>query len=120
MALIQAFRCDHSGLYYPADYVKQWGRKYGLGLGPTPCSEVLDSQDTMAIAVCDRDMSKTMQPVGNTFARVSMVDVEESVYEENRAILAIDDPYMEKRSKIIQAKQKVKNQKLKALLDHLI
>lgn len=120
MAKVKAFRCAHSGLYFPEDYIKNWGRKYGKGLGPTPCSEVLDSQDHMAIAICDRDLKKTMQPVGNTFAQVDMVEVEETEYIANRAVLAEDDPYMEQRSLIIQAKQKVKNPKLAAILDHII
>ena len=38
------FRCLHSGKFFPADYIKEWGRKYGIGLGGDPRSECLDSQ----------------------------------------------------------------------------
>lgn len=37
------FRCLHSGKFFPADYIKEWGRKYGIGLGGDPRSEALDS-----------------------------------------------------------------------------
>jgi len=31
---MKAFQCSHSGLLYPEDYIKEWGTKYGRGMGP--------------------------------------------------------------------------------------
>lgn len=41
MATVKAYRCNRTGLMFPADYVDQWGIKYGIGLGSKPVSEAL-------------------------------------------------------------------------------
>jgi hypothetical protein len=103
MALVAAFRCSHSGLYYPADYVKEWGRKYGVGLGSKPVSEVLNSEYLFPAA---KGLNgKMMHPVGNTYSQVDFCYVEEAEYNKNQAILQSDDPTLEARSAIIREKQ---------------
>jgi len=112
-----AFRCRHSGLYYPPDYAKEWGRKYGIGLGPHPVSEILDTNYNAKIATCEVDPSRTMFPVGVTKGQLDFVMVTHEEYNANKAILAIDDPRMEKRAKIVQEKQKKNSPRLSAILN---
>jgi hypothetical protein len=103
MALVPAFRCAHSGLYYPPDYCKEWGRKYGVGLGSKPVSEVLNTEYLFP-AVKGLN-GKMMHPVGNTYAQVDFCYVAVEEYNENQAILQADDPTMETRSAILRDKQ---------------
>ena len=92
MALVKAFRCSHSGKYFPADYLKQWGRKYGIGLGSVPVSETLDSNHDFPVCIPESgDMDKAMHPMGTTMAQVDFVMVEEKEYEENKLILHHED-----------------------------
>jgi hypothetical protein len=105
MALVKAFRCSHSGLYYPADYIKEWGRKYGIGLGSTPVSEVHDTNYQQP-AVVDNTGS-FMHPTGVTKAQLDFVEVDEKEYKENLAVLQIEDPQFTKRAEIIKTKQSV-------------
>lgn len=103
-----AFKCNHSGLYYPADYVKEWGKLYGHGLGPDPVSEMLDSDyDTPPPRPDDRTMDITtiMHPLRVTRVQVDLVTVPQDEYDENRAVIAIDDPRIITRAKICRAKQ---------------
>lgn len=121
MAKVKAFRCSHSGKYLPPDYIKQWGRKYGIGLGPEPVSECLDSQYHMPVAVPEdglglKDYASAMHPVGVTRAQIDHVEIEEEEYEANRLILHRDDPRMQERVKILQRNQgKNPDSKIKAL-----
>lgn len=106
--MVLAFQCGHSQLYFPGDYLKQWGRLYGIGLGPTPVSEVLDTDYYTAPPTITNEiksLDQIMHPVGNCFAQVDAMLVEESAYNAAQAILAIDDPYMDKRIAIIRPKQ---------------
>jgi len=106
--MVLAFQCGHSGLYLPGDFVKNWGRGYGIGLGPNPVSEVLDTDyftDPPAITGEIRSLEQIMHPVGNCLSQVDYMLVEEAVYEQNKAVLAVEDPYMTKRAAIIRAKQ---------------
>lgn len=105
-----AFQCGHSGLYLPPDYVKEWGRDYGVGLGPHPVSEVLDSDYHTPPAKITHDIEsfdQIMHPVGNTFAQVDYMLVEVNAYEQGLAILVRDDAKMKRRASIIRAKQMV-------------
>lgn len=102
MPLVPAYRCSHSGKYYPADYVREWGRKYGHGLGPTPVSECLNTDDLQSTV---GDGPLAMRPVGVTRAQVDFVMVEEQEYNNNLLIPAATDPSCIKRSEIIRAKQ---------------
>jgi len=106
--MVLAFQCGHSGLYLPGDYVKNWGRGYGIGLGPTPVSEVLDT-DYMtappAITPEIQDISQIMHPVGNSLAQVDYMLVDQDAFEENSAVLHKDDPHMRLRARIVRDKQ---------------
>lgn len=107
---VLAFRCGHSGLYLPPDYVKEWGRLYGIGLGPNPVSEVLDSDYHTAPAAINeaiRSFDQVMHPVGNSFAQVDSVLVPAEEAAAAVAICAKDDPYMEARIHIVRARQDV-------------
>jgi len=105
---VLAFRCNHSGLYFPADYVKGWGKGYGVGLGPDPVSEVLDSDyDTAPPAINDntREIESIMHPLVCTRMQVDLVEVNEAEYEDGRAVLASQDPRMRARARICRDKQ---------------
>lgn len=105
---VPAFRCGHSGLWYPSDYVKQWGRFYGFGLGPTPVSECLDSEyDVSPPAVTPdiRSIDQLMHPVRFSMAQMDFDLVAPATLESLKPILAIDDPYMERRANILRQKQ---------------
>lgn len=105
------FRCSHSGLLYPADYVKEWGRKYGIGLGPVPISEALDSQYHIDPPKNFRHVHDNTHPVGVCRAQMDYIEVD-NPKPEQIAIIDADDPGMVERMKIIREKQK-KNPKSK-------
>jgi hypothetical protein len=105
MGMVKAFRCSHSGLYYPADYVKEWGRKYGIGLGEKPVSECHDTQ-YLNPAVRGND-GKEMHPTGVTGAQVDFCHVDETEYNANRAIIDLDDPNFLQRAEILKSKQSI-------------
>jgi len=105
---VPAFVCNHSGLYLPGDYVKEWGRKYGIGLGPDPVSEVLDTDyDTAPPAITPdiRRIEQIMHPVGPCFAQVDRQMVHPSVFKSTAAIMERDDKHMEARVAIVRPKQ---------------
>lgn len=105
---VPAFTCNHSGLLLPGDYVKQWGRSYGIGLGPDPVSEVLDSDyDTAppAITPLIRRIEQIMHPVGPCFAQVDRVMVHPTAFSEQKAVMAFEDPEMETRAGIVRKNQ---------------
>lgn len=106
---VPVFRCSHSGLYFPADYVKEWGRLYGIGLGPEPRSEVLDSDYGIAppaITPEIRRIEQIMHPVRVCCAQVDLVLVAPAEAEAQSAILDRDDEQLEERAVIILAKQR--------------
>jgi len=106
--MVLVFQCGHSGLYLPGDYVKNWGRGYGIGLGPHPVSEVLDTDyhtDPPAITPEIQSIEQIMHPVGNSMAQVDYMLVEESVAKANMAVLASADPHMRARAGIVRRKQ---------------
>jgi len=108
MPLVQAFRCSHSGLYFPGDYVKQWGRKYGIGLGSQPVSEILNTQDHMEISRNLDRPNLSMKPMEVTKAQIDYVEIEQADYDANKAVIALDDPDYAIRSQIVRQKQKDK------------
>lgn len=110
--LVVAFRCNHSGLYYAGDYLREWGRKYGVGLGGTPVSECLDTdyygnlpEYGAAHGVVNPD--QITYPVRISFASLDHELVEESFLANNILIPASEDPRMIKRMEIIIPKQLV-------------
>lgn len=107
---IPAFVCNHSGLFLPGDYVKEWGRKYGIGQGPSPVSEVLDTDydtDAPEITPQIRSIDQIMHPVGPCFAQVDLLMVHPKQFEKQAAILAMDDEGMYARCRIVRARQLV-------------
>lgn len=106
--MVMAFRCGASGLFYPADYVKEWGRSYGVGLGPDVCSESLQTDYETAppdITNKIRSIEQIMHPVYNCKAQMDWDLVERKEYEANLAIMANDDDDMYERGPILRDKQ---------------
>jgi hypothetical protein len=88
MAQVKAYRCSHSGLYFPEEYVKQWGRVYGKGLGKHPVSTVYDSKDIRPfVDPLKHPSNLRLKPVGVTRAQLDFVMVDEAEFNANRAII---------------------------------
>lgn len=111
---MKAFRCSRTGVLYPADYVEQWGRKYGIGLGPIPVSEALINNYDAPIAE-DRTNTRTMHPIGNCHAQVDWVDVTEEEFQLGAAILHENDPDYIERAALMRHKQLLKSPKMQSL-----
>jgi len=117
--LVMVFQCNGTGLYFPSDYIEEWGRKYGHGLGKTVVSECLETAWGQDLAVPKnlRRPEQIMYPLkqGNHGITAVMVTPEEAKGLDY-AILMIDDPFGDDRTKIIRDKQmKNKNGLLKAM-----
>lgn len=105
---MKAYRCAASGLYYPEDYMSEWGVKYGIGLGPTPVSETWQSEFNLAppaITPNIRDIGQIMHPCYVSKAQLDLVEVTEQEFQDNRAITDLEDPYGEARAAIVRRKQ---------------
>jgi hypothetical protein len=98
------FRCARTGLYYPADFVENWGKTYGIGLGIRPVSESLINDYLQPICK-SRDNSRTMHPVGYSYSQVDLVEVADEEIELNSAIVELSDPMMMKRSTVMRERQ---------------
>lgn len=108
--MVLAFQCGHTGLFYPGDYLKEWGRKYGIGLGPTPVSEALDTDYNTPPPEITRDtrsLDSIMHPVGPCMTQLDAHLVEAGAFAAGKAILHSEDPYYDRRIVIIRAKQMV-------------
>jgi len=104
--LVAVFRCAHSGLFLPLDYLKAWGEKYGIGLGPNPVSEVLDTDYHTPLDIRpDVKIENIFHGVQVSKAQVDLVIVHPSEVEGFSALLAKDDPNYTDRMKIIIRKQ---------------
>jgi hypothetical protein len=105
---VPAFLCGHSRLYLPGDYVSRWGSLYGIGLGPSPVSEVLDTEYEIPppeITSATRRIDQIMHPVRSSMAQVDFLLVDPQAFEANKAIIAADDEDMEARAPILRARQ---------------
>lgn len=106
---VPAFVCSHSGLLLPGEYVRDWGRNgIGIGLGPDPVSDVLDSDyDTPPPALTPdiRRIEQIMHPVGPCMGQIDLQMVHPSVFEARAAIMDRDDDLMERRAGVVRAKQ---------------
>ena len=111
---MNAFRCSRTGVLYPADYVEEWGRKYGIGLGPVPVSEALTNTYDAPVAEAKADM-RTMHPVAVCQAQVDLVNVTEEEFAEKAAVLHNDDPDYDVRARIMRGKQLLKSSKMQQL-----
>jgi hypothetical protein len=106
--LVMAFRCSVSGLFYPEDYIKGWGTRYGIGLGPHVCSESLQSDYTTPpaeISNLTRAISQIMHPLGSSRAQMDHVMISPLELKKGSPVIALDDPYYETRGPILRAKQ---------------
>lgn len=116
--LVPAFRCGHSRLLYEADYLKEWGKLYGVGLGPDPVSEALDSDyDTPPPVMGNtvRRITQIMHGLCSTRAQMDFVMVTPGEWEARTTVLASEDPDYDRRCRIILPKQLAKSAGLKAL-----
>jgi hypothetical protein len=107
MAKVKGFQCLRTGLFFPEDYVENWGKKYGLGLGPVPISEALINDYTRD-PVKKADGSQ-IYPVANCRAQIVPVEVEEAAFEAKKAIIHEDDKGYALRMPIMEARQKKNN-----------
>lgn len=105
---MKAYMCTSTGLYYPEDYIEQWGRKYGIGLGPHPVSEAWESDYEIPACSPDRN-TRRLEDCGHGVraccAPVVLVDVSQADYYANKAICHRDDPNGEARWDIVRAIQ---------------
>jgi hypothetical protein len=111
---VLAFRCARTGMLFPPDYVENWGKRYGIGLGPVPVSECLTNRYDLPIAEA-KDGKQTMHPVGVCRSQVDCVDVPEEDYEAHKAVLAVDDPDMDARAQIMRDRQFAHDQKIRSM-----
>lgn len=108
--MVLVFECGESGLFYPADYVKKWGKPYGDGLGPDVCSESLQSSYDIAPPEPDRNtrsIEQIMHPLRASRAQMDAHLVEASAAAANMAILDHEDEGMQKRGPLLRAKQMI-------------
>lgn len=116
--MLPAFRCGHSGLLYPPDYAKEWGRLYGIGLGPDVCSEALDSDYDTAPPEVDSSIKRITQIMHGmrvTKAQMDLVSVTPEEYSARTTVLDQEDPDYDKRAPILLEKQLKKSGTLQAL-----
>lgn len=101
------FRCSRTGVLFPPDYIEEWGRRYGIGLGSMPVSEALVNCYESPIGNC-KDPLHTMYPVAVCRSQVDLVDIPDKDPQlEKKAILAIDDLDMVLRSEVMRQRQRV-------------
>jgi len=101
---MNALRCSRTGILFPDDYVENWGKKYGIGLGPVPVSEALvnlyDGHEASGQG------EKKSFPVGVCRAPLSFITVSEATFKENAAIIASDDINMNARAEVMRSRQR--------------
>lgn len=106
--MVMAFRCGESNLLYPADYVKNWGKKYGIGLGPHPVSESLQSEydvNPPAITGEIQTLDQIMHPLRSSCAQMDLALVDASTFKDQAAVLVLGDEKMKRRTPILYARQ---------------
>lgn len=116
---VWAFRCSRTGVLFPADYVEQWGRLYGDGLGPVPVSEALTNGYEQPIAIHPTKPSEGMHPLGVCKAQVDLVLVTAKEYGEKKAITEKEDFDMSLRATLMKGKQTLKSPRMAALYPDL-
>jgi len=114
---VMYFRCLHSGKFFPADYIKEWGRKYGIGLGGDPRSECLDSQYHVKPSLEGiKTLDDIMHPCKISGAPLDVVYAARKAPASSLLITSQNDRYGEKRSRIMRANQlKNKENRIAAL-----
>jgi len=113
------YRCQKTGLYFPEDYLDEWGRKYGIGLGRDPVSECLEVQWENKIAIPRnlQSIKQIMFPLGQNMATVEAVSVEYKEAVNNMAICMKMDPFLVRRAdKLYEYQYRHRNGRLKGYL----
>jgi hypothetical protein len=112
MANKEFVKCQRCGAVFPEDYIDQWGRKYGRGLGREPKCEALSSKYHRPIAV-PRSGFLPMHPLGVCRGLVLPVTLPA---DTETMILATEDPCMQKRAPLMREIQRGKSPALAAQL----
>ena len=100
------FRCSHSGLFFPENYGKDWGRLFGVGLGPHPVSEILNTDyDTPPDVRPEVRTENIMHPMEVTAAQVDGVMLHPYEVKGAMAVLQAADMNLDTRSAILLKKQ---------------
>jgi len=117
---VQFFRCAGTGLFFPSDYVRMWGRMYGSGLGKAVVSECLETnwEAPLAIPMHIRRPEQVMYPLQQGGHQVDAWIIGAAEAKQAlAAILMADDPFIEERGMLIRNKQLAnKNGRLKTAL----
>lgn len=120
---MKVFRCSHSGLLLPPDYAKEWGRKYGVGLGPNVVSECVDTHywrdpphwSQRGI----RSVEQIMHPVCPTYAQVDLIDHPAEKWEDipadQKMILRSEPDSARRRAAVLLQKQLQNSQQLRMM-----
>jgi len=106
--MVKYYQCIGTGLLFPADFVKNWGRDgYGSGLGSKPVSECLETAWDMPAARPKVliNPEQIMIPLGCPKYSLQLVYRDKEAKSEEMAILMKDDPNYTKRAKLIRDKQ---------------
>jgi hypothetical protein len=106
--MVLVFECGASGLYFPSDYVRNWGKPYGDGLGPDVCSETLQSDYDIAPPEPDRNvrsLDQIMHPLRVSRAQMDAHLVVADAAASNMAILDHKDEGLVSRAPILREKQ---------------
>lgn len=115
---VPVFRCSHSGLLYPADFVREWGRKYGIGLGMSPVSEALDTEYDVPPPEITSELTsieQIMHPVRVSSAQVDLAMVPPEEWEQFAAIVAHEDRSMRRRVQKVLVKQVANSTRVRLL-----
>lgn len=100
------FMCLHSQKLFPHDYIKEWGKKYGIGLGGDPRSECLDSDYNVRPSLEGiRTIEDIMHPCKISGAPLDVVFLAAPAPESMRLITAREDRDGRKRGILLRKKQ---------------
>lgn len=100
------FVCLHSRKFFPADYVKLWGHKYGIGMGGDPRSECLDSEYNVRPSLEGiRSLEDIMHPCKISGAPLDVVFTSSPAPKDRLLIPTYMDRNGAQRGKIMRANQ---------------
>jgi len=112
---MKAFRCSRTGVLFPADYIEQWGIKYGIGLGCVPVSEALVNLYHIEPDFSKVSPDKAMYSVAACRAQVDFCEVTEEEWEKKKAVIAKEDQDYQIRSVIMRNRQLEHSTKIRSL-----
>ena len=119
---VLVFRCAHSGLYFPSDYLRMWGRKYGIGLGRNPVSEILDTNYEAKLPDINdvKDVADILFPFGVCRSQVDSIVMKVEEARVKKPIIAVMDTDYYERREVIRKKQLKKDKRLQAYLNSVV